>query len=60
MHDLSSIYRVPVLMEKQGIVEFFVERLQLDIPLPRPRKFMQKWKDLADRWVKMLLFFMII
>lgn len=49
IHDLSSIYRVPVLMEKQGIVEFFVDRLQLDIPLPRPRRFMQKWKDLADR-----------
>uniref|UniRef100_A0A0A9WCM9 CTP synthase n=2 Tax=Lygus hesperus TaxID=30085 RepID=A0A0A9WCM9_LYGHE len=49
IHDVSSIYRVPLLMDKQGIVEFFKERLQLDIPTPRPRKYMQKWKTIADR-----------
>ncbi|RZF35433.1 hypothetical protein LSTR_LSTR006977 [Laodelphax striatellus] len=49
IHDLSSIYRVPLMMEQQRIVEFFCERLKLDIPLPRPRKFMQKWRDLAER-----------
>ncbi|XP_046989209.1 CTP synthase [Schistocerca americana] len=49
IHDLSSIYRVPLLMESQGIVEFFSDRLQLNIPVPRPRRFMQKWKNLAER-----------
>ncbi|XP_069676513.1 CTP synthase isoform X2 [Periplaneta americana] len=49
IHDLSSIYRVPILMESQGIVEFFNDRLQLNIPMPPPRRFMQKWKDLAER-----------
>ncbi|XP_054279940.1 CTP synthase 1 [Macrosteles quadrilineatus] len=49
IHDLSSIYRVPVLMEKQGMVEFFVERLQLNVQMPRPRKLINKWRDLADR-----------
>uniref|UniRef100_A0A1B6CF88 CTP synthase n=1 Tax=Clastoptera arizonana TaxID=38151 RepID=A0A1B6CF88_9HEMI len=49
IHDVSSIYRVPLLMEAQGIVEFFIERLKLDIPMPRPRRFMQKWRDLAER-----------
>ncbi|XP_066999211.1 CTP synthase isoform X2 [Anabrus simplex] len=49
IHDLSSIYRVPLLMESQGIVEFFNDRLQLNIPMPPPRRFMHKWKDLAER-----------
>ncbi|KAL1140767.1 hypothetical protein AAG570_000697 [Ranatra chinensis] len=49
IHDVSSIYRVPLLMDKQGIVEFFKERLQLNIPTPRPRKYMQKWKTIAER-----------
>lgn len=48
IHDLSSIYRVPLLMESQGVIEFLSDRLQLNI-LPRPRYFMRKWKDLADR-----------
>ncbi|KAG8223562.1 hypothetical protein J437_LFUL003026, partial [Ladona fulva] len=50
IHDCSSIYRVPILMEGQGISEFFNHRLQLNINLPRPRRFMQKWIDLADRY----------
>ena len=49
IHDLSSIYRVPLLMESQGVIEFLNERLQLDIEMPRPRMFMRKWRDLADR-----------
>ncbi|KAL0271139.1 UNVERIFIED_CONTAM: hypothetical protein PYX00_008331 [Menopon gallinae] len=49
IHDLSSIYRVPLLMESQGIVSFFKERLQLDIKLPLPKRFMSKWKLLAAR-----------
>lgn len=49
MPDLSSIYKVPILMESQGIVEYLNERLQLGISMPPPRRFMSKWKDLADR-----------
>lgn len=49
IHDLTSIYRVPILMENQGIVEFFNDRLQLGISMPPPRRFMHKWKDLAER-----------
>ena len=49
IHDLSSIYRVPLLMESQGVIEFLNERLQLNIEMPRPRMFMRKWRDLADR-----------
>ncbi|XP_047345064.1 CTP synthase isoform X1 [Vespa velutina] len=49
IHDLSSIYRVPLLLENQGVIEFLNDRLQLNISMPRPRYFMRKWKDLADR-----------
>ncbi|XP_014277610.1 CTP synthase 2 [Halyomorpha halys] len=49
IHDVTSIYRVPLLMDKQGILEFFIKRLKLNIPFPRPRKYMHKWKSLADR-----------
>ncbi|KAG8033842.1 hypothetical protein G9C98_008323 [Cotesia typhae] len=53
IHDLSSIYRVPLLMESQGVIEFLNERLQLDLPHVgpgRPRSFMRKWRDLADKF----------
>lgn len=49
IHDVSSIYRVPLLMDKQGILDFFINRLQLNIPSPRPRKYMHKWKSIAER-----------
>lgn len=49
IHDLSSIYRVPLLMESQGVIEFLCERLQLKIHSPRPRHFMRQWRDLAER-----------
>ncbi|XP_076279347.1 CTP synthase-like [Lasioglossum baleicum] len=49
IHDLSCIYRVPLLMESQGVIEFLKERLQLNIGVPRPRCFMRKWRELADR-----------
>lgn len=49
IHDLSSIYHVPLLMEEAGVIEFLNERLKLEIPLPRPVTFMQSWRDLAER-----------
>lgn len=49
IHDLSSIYRVPLLMENQGIVPFLIDRLQLNISMPNPRTFMHKWRNLAER-----------
>lgn len=48
MHDVPSIYHVPIFMEEQGIVELFTERLQLQVPtVPRTRRLMYKWRDLA-------------
>ncbi|KAK6644445.1 hypothetical protein RUM43_000712 [Polyplax serrata] len=49
INDLSSIYRVPLVMENQGVIDFFRERLQLNIQMPLPDKFMAKWKVLANR-----------
>lgn len=37
------------MMEEQGVIEFFSERLKLAIGTPRPKRFMWKWRDLADR-----------
>lgn len=50
MPDVASIYRVPLMLEDQKVVEFFASRLNLPLPTPRPRKFLMKWRDLADRW----------
>lgn len=49
IHDLSSIYHVPLLMEEAGVIEFLNERLALNLPLPRPIRFMQSWRDLAEK-----------
>lgn len=49
IHDLSSIYHVPLLMEEAGVIEFLNERLKLEIPLPKPARLMQSWRDLAER-----------
>lgn len=49
IHDLSSIYHVPLLMQEAGVIEFLNERLKLEIPLPTPDDFMQSWRDLAER-----------
>lgn len=48
VHDVSSIYRVPLLLEEQGVVDYF--RHRLDLPIERqPRRMLMKWKEMADR-----------
>jgi len=49
IHDCTSTFRVPIMLQEQGLIEFFSERLNLNIGIPRPKKFMWKWRDLADR-----------
>uniref|UniRef100_A0A671S5N8 CTP synthase n=1 Tax=Sinocyclocheilus anshuiensis TaxID=1608454 RepID=A0A671S5N8_9TELE len=49
IHDVSSIYRVPLLLEDQGIVDYFCRRLDLPIEM-RPRKMLTKWKEISDRF----------
>uniref|UniRef100_A0AAR2KX22 CTP synthase n=1 Tax=Pygocentrus nattereri TaxID=42514 RepID=A0AAR2KX22_PYGNA len=49
VHDVSSIYRVPLLLEDQGVVNYFCRRLDLPIE-SRPRKMLTKWKEMSDRY----------
>lgn len=45
VHDLSSIYHVPLLMDQAGIVKFLAERLQLNIPdQSKPNKSLHRWR----------------
>ncbi|XP_073702854.1 CTP synthase 1b [Garra rufa] len=53
IHDVSSIYRVPLLLEDQGIVDYFCHRLNLPIEM-RPRKMLTKWKEMSDRSDRLL------
>ena len=48
VHDVSSIYRVPLLLEQQGVVGYLSRRLNMPIET-RPRKMLTKWKEMSDR-----------
>ncbi|XP_056618278.1 CTP synthase 1b [Triplophysa dalaica] len=48
IHDVSSLYRVPLLLEDQGIVDYFCRRLDLPVEM-RQRKMLTKWKEMSDR-----------
>ncbi|CAL8100132.1 unnamed protein product [Orchesella dallaii] len=49
IHDCASIYRVPLLLKQQNVIDIFRDRLQLPIPNPVSRDLMIKWKGLAER-----------
>ncbi|XP_050520849.1 CTP synthase 2 [Daktulosphaira vitifoliae] len=49
MHDLDSIYKVPLFMEKQGALEFLLDRLSLPINITFNQIFMKQWKKLSDK-----------
>lgn len=49
--DENSVYKVPLLLQKQGLVEYFTEKLGLNLiesSSPR-RNILAKWRELADR-----------
>ena len=47
IHDCPTIYHVPLVLRQQGLVDLLKERLNLGINVPK--KFMKKWRVLADR-----------
>jgi len=49
VHDVSSIYRVPIILDDQQMDVLLAKRLELSLPSVRPPRFLLKWKDLADR-----------
>jgi len=50
VHDVSSIYRVPIILDDQQLDLMLAKRLALSLPAVRPPRFLLKWKDLADRF----------
>ncbi|XP_054021999.1 CTP synthase 2 isoform X1 [Dryobates pubescens] len=53
IHDVSSTYRVPILLEEQGIMKYFKERLNLPIA-DQPSDLLLRWKKMADRYERLL------
>uniref|UniRef100_A0A671W0Z6 CTP synthase n=1 Tax=Sparus aurata TaxID=8175 RepID=A0A671W0Z6_SPAAU len=53
VHDVSSIYRVPLLLENQGVVGYLSRRLNMPIET-KPRKMLTKWKEMSDRSDRLL------
>ncbi|XP_056299959.1 CTP synthase 1b [Pseudoliparis swirei] len=53
VRDVSSVYTVPLLLEDQGVVSYFCQRLSLPIDV-KPRKMLTKWKEMADRTARLL------
>jgi len=57
MHDLDSIYKVPLFMEKQGALEFLQDRLNLPVNSGYNRIFMKQWKKLNDKYLYIHIYF---
>lgn len=47
VHDCTSIYRVPLLLEEQNVSQYFAKRLGL--PIKAKKNSLSKWRALADR-----------
>ena len=50
VHDVSSTYHVPLLLEQQGMVRFFEKRLHLDVQGGISSEMKSKGSDLRTRW----------
>jgi CTP synthase len=49
VHDLSSVYHVPLLLQSQGIVEFLTKRLKLD-EVKVSKEMREGGEVLGKRW----------
>ena len=49
VHDLSSVYRVPLLLKSQGILQYLNKRLKLD-ELSLTRTMIEKGQTLEKQW----------
>ena len=49
MPDVTTLYRVPVLLEENGIFDFLSMRLNLSRKPNYDKSFMIKWRDLIER-----------
>jgi CTP synthase len=49
VHDLSSVYRVPLLLKSQGVLEYLIKRLKLD-KLQLTQTMIDKGQMLENQW----------
>lgn len=49
VHDVSSVYHVPLLLQSQGIVEYLQKRLNLPT-IKIPEQMLEKGHNLQKRW----------
>ena len=49
VHDLSSVYRVPLLLKSQGVLEYLIKRLKLD-KLHLTQTMIEKGQLLENQW----------
>ncbi|KAK0064408.1 CTP synthase 2 [Biomphalaria pfeifferi] len=57
VHDVTSVFRVPLLLQSQGADDFLISRLQIDVSQNRNRPqgmSMASWAELADRHDRLL------
>jgi len=54
VHDVSSVYHVPLLLQSQGIVPYLRKRLNLD-GLNIPKEMIEKGISLGNRWKDMTI-----
>ena len=58
IHDCPTIYHVPLVLRQQGLVDLLNDRLQFDMRIPK--KFMKKWRVLADRYCSTVIKLVLI
>lgn len=49
VHDVTSVYHVPLLLERQGLVGFLTRRLQL-AKIKIPLSGVERGRSLSERW----------
>ena len=50
IHDCTSIYRVPLLLKQQAVLDFVIKRLELPIMTGASSpQTIYKWRNLAER-----------
>ena len=50
VHDVSSLYHVPLLLQSQGIISFLQKRLDLPLPASLPQEARERGESLGRRW----------
>ncbi len=49
--DVKTLYRVPLLLEENGVFTFLTTRLHLTQKSNYDRSLMIKWRDLTERYI---------